>query len=108
MGVKSDTIGFACALAVESLGKKEFNIEYVGYRFYYMGNEPLFVPVIPFKDSPEDIWDVDKNKLSAYKVFPGEWFEMNIVEAASLISRADYEGIFSGGEHSVSIVACIK
>lgn len=104
-GSKSDTIEFVSCLGNpmkkrnrKTEGKYVDAVAVVGYRF--KSTEDIQVPVAPFKDEPKDQYDVNKTgEKRAVKA--GEEFDVNVIEAAILMSQVEYAGTASGGGQEV-------
>ena len=107
-GTKQDKVAFVSTLGnparrqdrVED--KKSIpSYEVCGYRFKAL--EDMEVPVIPLKSS--NYTDVDYTKATTKAVKAGEIFDLNIMETASLITRVEYAGTFSGENTPVQLSA---
>lgn len=74
----------------------------VGGLFRNVGNRRIKVKNIPLKLKPQHVTDVAKSKAKEYEVGILDTLYLNLVEIAELISREEYNGVFSGnGSYAV-------
>lgn len=72
----------------------------VGMILKNVSDHPIEYKIFPQKSNK--VMDVDFTAVSDATAAPGEEFQVNWVEAAWLATQLPYNGIFSGGEHTIS------
>ena len=68
----------------------------VGGLFRNIGGRRIKVSSMPFKFTPQHITDIAKSRIDEYEVGANDTLYLNLMECAQLISRQEYNGVFTG------------
>lgn len=110
-GSKSDKLEFVCSLGNPARsnkrkegGENKPSHEVVGYKFII--HEDMQIPVSPLKETPAGPTDTGSISLTDGKA--GETVVLNLIEAAALLSRAEFAGRATGGTRGVFLGATVQ